>query len=60
MVVRGEGWFVHGPDRHRFGPGDLLFVPAGAGHRFEDFTDDLAACVLFYGPDGGGPAGQES
>ena len=29
VVVRGEGWFVNGPDRHRFGPGDLLFVPAG-------------------------------
>ena len=53
VVVRGEGYFVNGPDRHRFGPGDLLFVPAGVEHRFEEFTDDLAVWVIFYGPDGG-------
>jgi mannose-6-phosphate isomerase-like protein (cupin superfamily) len=53
MVVRGDGYFVNGPDRHRFGPGDLLFVPAGGEHRFEEFTDDLAVWVIFYGPDGG-------
>ncbi len=53
VVVRGEGSFVNGPDRHRFGPGDVLFVPAGIGHRFEEFTDDLAVWVFFYGPEGG-------
>ena len=53
VVVRGEGWFVNGTARHRFGPGDLLFVPAGVEHRFEDFTDDLAVWVVFYGPEGG-------
>ena len=56
VVVRGEGWFVCGQSRRRFGPGDLLFVPAGVEHRFEEFTDDLSAWVLFYGPDGGEPA----
>ena len=30
-----------------------LFVPAGVEHRFEDFTDDLAVWVVFYGPEGG-------
>ena len=59
VVVRGEGWFVNGPDRNRFGPGDLLFVPVGFEHRFEQFTDDRAAWVVFYGPDGGEPAGEE-
>lgn len=59
VVVRGSGWFVNGPARHRFGPGDLLFVPAGVEHRFEEFTDDLAAWVVFYGPDGGERAGEE-
>jgi mannose-6-phosphate isomerase-like protein (cupin superfamily) len=53
VVMRGEGSFVNGSDRHRFGPGDLLFVPAGVEHRFEEFTDDLAVWVIFYGPDGG-------
>jgi mannose-6-phosphate isomerase-like protein (cupin superfamily) len=53
VVVQGEGSFVNGPNRHRFGPGDLLFVPAGVEHRFEEFTDDLAVWVVFYGPDGG-------
>jgi mannose-6-phosphate isomerase-like protein (cupin superfamily) len=53
VIVRGEGSFVNGPDRHRSGLGDLLFVPAGVEHRFEEFTDDLAVWVIFYGPDGG-------
>jgi hypothetical protein len=57
VVVRGEGWFVNGPDRHRFGHGDLLFVRAGVEHRFEDFSDDLAVWVIFYGPQGGEQAG---
>ena len=34
-------------------PGDVLFVPAGAEHRFEHFTPDFATWVIFYGPDGG-------
>jgi mannose-6-phosphate isomerase-like protein (cupin superfamily) len=34
-------------------PGTFLFVPAGQPHRFEDFSDDLAVWVLFYGPEGG-------
>ncbi len=53
VVVHGEGFFVNGPDRVRFGPGDVLFVPAGVVHRFEDFTDDLVVWVFFYGPEGG-------
>src|SRR4028119_1903835 len=53
VVVWGSGEFVNGPDRHPFGPGDALFVPAGVVHRFEDFTDDLVLWVVFYGPEGG-------
>lgn len=53
VVVRGSGWFVNGPDRHRFAAGDALFVPAGQVHRFEDFTEDLVVWVMFYGPAGG-------
>lgn len=53
FVVSGSGEFVNGRDRHPFGPGDALFVPAGVEHRFEDFTDDFATWVVFYGPEGG-------
>lgn len=53
FVVSGSGAFVNGADRHPFGPGDALFVPAGVEHRFEDFTEDLAVWVVFYGPEGG-------
>ena len=53
VVVQGSGQFRSGDQRHPFGPGDLLFVPAGVLHRFEDFTDDLAVWVIFYGPEGG-------
>ena len=53
VVGAGAGVFFCDGARERFGPGDFLFVPAGVAHRFEDFTDDLAVWVLFYGPEGG-------
>jgi mannose-6-phosphate isomerase-like protein (cupin superfamily) len=53
VVMQGQGWFRNGPERHRFGPGDVLFVPAGVEHGFEDFSDDLSLWVVFYGPEGG-------
>ncbi len=53
VVISGSGRVVNGASRHDFGPGDALFVPAGAEHRFEDFTDDLVVWVMFYGPEGG-------
>lgn len=53
IVMRGSGDFVNGETRERFAPGDALFVPAGVAHRFEDFTEDLAVWVVFYGPEGG-------
>ncbi len=53
VVVRGSGSYVNGLERHAFGPGDVLFVPAGVEHRFEDFTEDLVVWVVFYGPEDG-------
>ena len=53
VVRSGSGYFVVEEDRQPFGPGDALFVPAFVVHRFEEFTDDFAAWVLFYGPTGG-------
>ncbi len=52
VVIQGSGSFVRGDHRTSFGPGDVLFVPAGAVHRFEDFDDDVSAWVIFYGPEG--------
>ena len=57
VVMRGSGWFRNGADRHRFAEGDVLFVPAGVEHRFEEFTPDLALWVFFYGPEGGERSG---
>lgn len=53
VVIAGHGSFVNGDARRPFAPGDLLFVPAGVTHRFEDFSDDFATWVIFYGPEGG-------
>ncbi len=53
IVADGTGEFVNGPERHTFGPGDVLFVPAGMDHRFEEFTEDFIVWVIFYGPEGG-------
>lgn len=53
VVISGTGVFVNAGRRRRFEPGEVLFVPAGAEHRFEGFSDDFATWVLFYGPEGG-------
>jgi mannose-6-phosphate isomerase-like protein (cupin superfamily) len=53
MVISGSGDFVNNGKRVTFEPGDVLFAPAGAEHRFENFTDDFATWVIFYGPSGG-------
>lgn len=58
VVVAGSGTFAIGDSedalaRLPFGPGDAIFAPAGAVHRFENFTDDFETWVVMYGPDGG-------
>ncbi|MEZ4809247.1 MAG: cupin domain-containing protein [Allomuricauda sp.] len=53
VVASGTGDFLNGNKRTTFAPGDFLFVPAGVVHRFENFTDDFATWVIFYGPEGG-------
>jgi mannose-6-phosphate isomerase-like protein (cupin superfamily) len=53
VVFRGRGVLFHDGRRDRFEAGDLLFVAAGTEHRFEDYSDDLAVWVIFYGPQGG-------
>jgi mannose-6-phosphate isomerase-like protein (cupin superfamily) len=53
VVASGRGIFFRGGERVPFGTNDVLFVPAEMEHRFEDFTEDLAVWVIFYGPQGG-------
>jgi mannose-6-phosphate isomerase-like protein (cupin superfamily) len=53
VIIRGRGVLFHDGKRDPFEPGDLLFVAAGTEHRFENFTEDLAVWVVFYGPPGG-------
>lgn len=53
VVASGSGYFVNGEDRRPFQAGEVLFAAAGVEHRFEEFTDDFATWVFFYGPEGG-------
>ena len=53
VVATGSGYFVNGEKREKFEAGEVLFVPAGTVHRFEDFTEDFSTWVIFYGPEGG-------
>ena len=53
LVVHGTGTFVHGGERTPFGPGDAPFAAAGVERRSEDFSDDFATWVVFWGPPGG-------
>lgn len=53
VVISGSGYFLNGEVRQPFQPGEVLFVATGVDHRFEDFTEDFATWVFFYGPDGG-------
>ena len=53
VIIRGRGVLLHDGKRDSFESGDLLFVAAGTEHRFEDFTEDLAVWVVFYGAEGG-------
>lgn len=53
VIAKGSGTFALGEERFSFKEGDVIFVPATMEHRFESFTDDVAAWVMFYGPTGG-------
>jgi len=53
VVARGRGVFFDGAERRPFEPGMFLFAAAGRPHRFEDFSEDFAVWVFYYGPEGG-------
>jgi mannose-6-phosphate isomerase-like protein (cupin superfamily) len=53
IVVSGCGQFEKNGEQKPFGPQDLIFVEAGAEHRFVEFSADFSTWVIFWGPDGG-------
>lgn len=53
VIIRGRGVLFHDGKRDPFEAGDLMFIAAGCEHHFEDFSEDLAVWVVFYGPAGG-------
>lgn len=55
VVASGHGRFRVGERVETFTPGALLYVAAHETHRFEDFSDDFAAWVVFYGDVKSGP-----
>lgn len=54
VVIDGDAQ-LHTGDAPPLGcaSGDLLFVPAGMSHHFEEISDDFTVWVIFYGPPGG-------
>lgn len=53
VVQHGRARLRVAGEEHALRAGDVRFVPAGVDHRFEDFSQDFATWVVFYGPHGG-------
>ena len=53
IIIKGHGTFFRNGERTSCKKNDILFVPAGMEHYFENFSDDFATWIIFYGPDGG-------
>ncbi len=53
IVVKGQGELIVEGKVHKFKSGDVLFVPAGKNHRFENFSEDIITWAVFWGPKGG-------
>lgn len=49
VIQSGHGVIVIENQAHKFMPGDVIYVAAGKEHRFTEFSDDLAAWVVFFG-----------
>lgn len=50
VIASGSGDFMCEGKIERFLTGDVFFVPAGATHRFENFSSDFSTWVIFFGP----------
>ena len=53
VVHCGHSAFWLGKEHLQVQSGDVLFVPAGTPHHFEDFSPDFVTWVIFYGCTGG-------
>lgn len=53
FIHSGTGVLVMNGQRIPCDAGTCLFVPARTWHRFEDFSADFAAWVVFWGPENG-------
>lgn len=53
VIASGHAKFFRDGERVQCKPGDVLFVPAKMVHRFENFSEDFATWVIFYGAEGG-------
>jgi mannose-6-phosphate isomerase-like protein (cupin superfamily) len=49
VLTAGHSDFVMYDEQRKVKSGDLIFVPAGAPHRFINFSDDLAMWIVFFG-----------
>ena len=52
FAVRGRATLSVGATHHPVREGSVLFVPAGADHRFHDITEELVLLVFWAPPEG--------
>jgi mannose-6-phosphate isomerase-like protein (cupin superfamily) len=53
FIHSGQGKLLIDGELHPCNAGMVFFVPAGAEHRFEGFSEDFSTWVVFWGPQGG-------
>jgi mannose-6-phosphate isomerase-like protein (cupin superfamily) len=53
VIASGKSYFIRNNETIECKQGDILFVPAGMEHRFEQFSENFATWVIFYGKKGG-------
>ncbi|HZY71018.1 MAG TPA: cupin domain-containing protein [Thermoplasmata archaeon] len=51
LVLRGRARFRLGADDREVGPNDLIYVAAGAEHRFHSVLEELVLLVVFAPPE---------
>lgn len=53
FVVQGGADLVFDNRVTAVGAGDVMFIPAGAAHHFQNISPQFMAWVVFWGPSGG-------